>query len=164
MLRAYLLAAALLALFAEGAEIKCEAITSPIPTGLVTKRLSAKELLRWKAIEQVVFAEDASLQPLHPTLRRLWEWIETSGHTVYVEFSPTSNTTSCTAGHFLIEQFDPSGERHIAVIKLNLTNINYAYVGPETRRPNGFIPFLGLNRKNVMPRCWGMNSPTPFTF
>jgi hypothetical protein len=138
---------ALLILLAEGREARCEASPLPIPaTGLITKRLSAKELERWKEIEQVVFAEDANLQPLHPTLRGLWEWIETSGHIVYVEIARTSIVSTCTAGHFLIEQFDPSGESHIAVIKLNLTNINQAYVGPETRRFNGFIPFLGLDK------------------
>jgi hypothetical protein len=138
---------ALLIFLTEGHKAKCEAAPSPIPTtGLITKRLSAKELERWKEIEQVVFAEDANFQPLHPTLRGLWEWIETSGHTVYVEIARTSIVSSCTAGHFLIEQFDPSGESHIAVIKLNLININQAYVGPETRRSNGFIPFLGLDK------------------
>lgn len=137
-----------LILLAEGCNANCEAKpSSASSTGLITKRLSAKQLERWKEIEQIVFAEDPNLQPLHPTLRGLWEWIETSGHTVYVEVSRTSGSTSCTAGHFLIEQFDPSGESHIAVIKLNLTNINDAYVGPETMRSNGFIPFLGLDRK-----------------
>lgn len=150
MLRVRLWAAVqmvLLIFLADGRETSCEAILSPVLTGIVTTRLSAKELERWKEIERIVFAEDANLQSLHPTLRGLWEWIETSGHTVYVEITRTTNAASCTAGHFLIEQFDPSGERHIAVIKLNLTNINYAPVGPETRRPNGFIPFLGLDRE-----------------
>jgi hypothetical protein len=39
------------------------------------------------------------------------------------------------------------GEHHIAVIKLNLDSINQAYVGAETIRANGFIPFLGLGRE-----------------
>ncbi len=138
--------AGLLMPFADAREIKRETFP-PSRTGLFANRLSDKELERWREIERVVFAEDANHQPLHPTLRGLWEWIETSGHTVYVEFERGGNSTSCTAGHFLIEHLDRSGEHHIAAIKLSLTNINDAYVGPETRRANGFIPFLGLNKE-----------------
>lgn len=116
-------------------------------TGFLTRRLSTEELEKWKAIEQVVFAENNEQQPLHPTLRNLWQWIETSGHTVYVEIIKLRGVTSCTAGLFLIERFDPLGEHHIAVIKLNLDSINQAYVGAETSRANGFIPFLGLDRE-----------------
>src|SRR5262245_36442884 len=50
--------------------------------GIVTTRLSEKNLSRWKEIEQIVFAETADRQPLHPTLRGMWEWLETSGHTI----------------------------------------------------------------------------------
>lgn len=128
-----------------------EVSTAPLfevrPSGLLTTRLSEKELEKWAAIERIVFAEDSNQQSLHPTLRSLWEWIETSGHTVYVEFVQTGKVSTCTAGLFLVEQFDPRGERHIAVIKLNLANINQAYVGPGTRRQNGFVPFLGLERE-----------------
>ncbi|MEK7834254.1 MAG: hypothetical protein AAB401_24410, partial [Acidobacteriota bacterium] len=99
------------------------------------------------AVEQIVFAEDDEQQPSHPTLRNLWQWIETSGHTVYIEIIRTRGVANCTAGLFLIERFDPLGEHHIAVIKLNLDNINQAYVGSETGKANGFIPFLGLERE-----------------
>jgi hypothetical protein len=117
-----------------------------VSSGLITTRLSAKELDRWKAIERVVFAEDLNGQPLHPTLRHLWEWVETSGHAVFVEIIRSTRTPTCTAGSFIIERFDPKGERHVAVIKLNLSNIDQAYVGPDTARDNGFIPFEGLEK------------------
>ncbi|MBP6822196.1 MAG: hypothetical protein KA368_11680 [Acidobacteria bacterium] len=117
------------------------------PTGFVTDRLSDGELGKWKAIEQIVFAEGNEQQPLHPTLRNLWQWIETSGHTVYIEIIRTREVSNCIAGLFLIERFDPLGEHHISVIKLNLENINQAYVGAETSRANGFIPFLGLEKE-----------------
>jgi len=117
-----------------------------VSSGLITTRLSTKELDRWKAIERVVFAEDLTGQPLHPTLRYLWEWIETSGHAVFVEIIRSTRTPTCTAGSFIIERFDPKGERHVAVIRLNLSNIDQAYVGPDTARDNGFIPFDGLEK------------------
>lgn len=116
-------------------------------TGLVTSRLSTREFVKWREIERIVFAEDEDLQPLHPTLRNLWQWIETSGHTVYVEIIQLRGPATCTAGHFQIERFDPVGEHHIAVIKLNISSINQAYVGARTKRNNGFIPFLGLDKQ-----------------
>ncbi|MEP7339771.1 MAG: hypothetical protein ABI977_18680 [Acidobacteriota bacterium] len=129
-------------------EAKCEVTSSTGQrTGLITTRLSARELEKWKAIEQIVFSEDENHQPLHPTLSGMWEWVETSGHAVYVEFFRLDNASTCTAGHFMIEQFDPIGERHIAVIRLSLTNINQAYVGRDTKRGDGLIPFLGLERE-----------------
>lgn len=154
MLRCQLMMAAQILLvitFAEAHNLKCQIIPSfPSPTqstGLLTDRLSSKELEKWKIIERIVFAEDANFQPLHPTLVNLWEWVATSGHVVYVEFASPGNASSCMAGHFVIERFDPLGEKHVAVIRLNLSNINQAYIGPDTRRPNGFIPFLGLDRE-----------------
>ncbi len=117
------------------------------PSGLITTRLSPKEIERWKAIERLVFAEDINRQPLHPTLRNLWEWVETSGHSVFVEVIRSTRTSTCTAGSFFIARFDPKGERHIALIRLNLSNIDQAYVGPDTARANGFIPFEGLTRE-----------------
>jgi len=152
MLRSHCLTVAqvlLLIFLAITSATKCEAGPYPAQkSGLITSRLSPKELEKWKAIEQVIFAEDANHQPLHPTLIALWEWVETSGHAVYVEFSSPGKASTCTAGHFLIEQFDPSGERHIALIRLNLMNIDQAYVGPSTKRADGLVPFLGLDRED----------------
>jgi len=140
--------ALLLVFLASMSEAKYEVISSTGQrTGLITTRLSARELEKWKAIEQIVFSEDANHQPLYPTLSGLWEWVETSGHTVYVEFFRSDNASTCTAGHFVIEKFDPMGERHIAVIRLSLANINLAYVGRDTKRADGLIPFLGLERE-----------------
>ena len=116
-------------------------------SGLITSRLSRKELERWKEIERIVFSEDADRRPIHPTLRNLWELVETSGHAVFVEIARSTKTSSCTAGSFAIERFDPNGEKHIAVIRLNLSSIDRAYVGPSAARDNGFIPFQGLSKK-----------------
>ena len=116
-------------------------------SGLITSRLSLKELERWNAIERLVFTEDSNRQPLHPTLRNLWEWVETSGHAVFVEIAHSTRTSTCTAGSFVIERFDPKGERQIAVIRLNLSNIDQAYIGHNAARDNGFIPFEGLSKE-----------------
>src|SRR5262245_19616039 len=116
-------------------------------SGLITSRLALKELERWNTIERIAFAEDARRQPLHPTLRNLWQWIETSGHAVFVEVMRSTRASTCTAGSFVIERFDTKGEKHIAVIKLYLASIDQAFVGPESARENGFIPFDGLSKE-----------------
>jgi hypothetical protein len=112
-----------------------------LPTGLRTERLTAKEKLRWNTIENLVFAQSQDGQWLHPTLINLWQWIETSGHAVYIEFNSSGNVLTSTAGQFRIERLDPRGERHVGVITLNLINIDAAYTGADARRPIGFIPF-----------------------
>ncbi len=137
----------LLTAFAEEQLPRKQSKSPDEPTGLLTNRLNAKELKRWKSIERLVFAEDSERQPLHPTLRWMWEWIDTSGYSVYVEVVRVNRTSTCTAGNFHIERFDPLGERHIAVIKINLPNIDQAYIGPNAARPDGFIPFNDLNKE-----------------
>jgi hypothetical protein len=116
-------------------------------TGLLTERLSAKDLQRWSQIESLVFARTPNGQYLHPTLINLWEWIETSGHAVYVEFVKSVFGLTSTAGQFKIERLDPRGERHVGIIQLNLNNIDMAYVGQDMRRATGFIPFEKLSRE-----------------
>lgn len=124
------------------------ATTKALAIGVITDRLTPKDLQRWNSIERIVFAQNVEGQYLHPTLCGLWQWIETSGHAVYIEFAkPTINITS-TAGHFSIAALDPSGERHEGVIRLNLANIDMAYVGQETWRALGFIPFDQLSRED----------------
>lgn len=116
-------------------------------SGLILSRLSTKELDLLKEMERIVFAEGAGWRPLHPTLRGLWEWVETSSHAVFIQIACSSRTPSSTAGSFAIERFDPKGEKHIAAIKLNLSSIDRAFVGPSSARDNGFIPFQGLSKK-----------------
>jgi|GEM_PF-942387 len=116
-------------------------------SGIVTDRLSAKGLQRWKAIEQLIFAEDANGQLLHPTLKALWEWAETSGHIIYIEIPNQGRISTCTAGSFSLERFDPQGKKHVAVVRLHLSNIDQAYIGPSTARADGFIPFEALTRE-----------------
>jgi hypothetical protein len=118
-----------------------------LPSGIITTRMSSKDMQRWHAIKRIVFAEDARGQPIHPILRDLWEKIENSGHAVYIEMRSPSFRISTTAGSFRIERFDPQGIRHVSVIMLNPATIDQSYVGPNSDRPNGFIPFLGLSKE-----------------
>jgi hypothetical protein len=118
-----------------------------LPSGIITTRISSKDMQRWHAIKRIVFAEDARGQPIHPILRDLWEKIENSGHAVYIEMRSPSFRISNTAGSFRIDRFDPQGIRHVAVIMLNPATIDLSYVGPDAARLNGFIPFLGLNKE-----------------
>jgi hypothetical protein len=118
-----------------------------LPSGIITTRLSSKDMQRWHAIKRIVFAEDARGQPIHPILRDLWGKIESSGHAVYIEMRSPSIRISTTAGSFRIERFDPQGIRHVAVIMLNPAIIDLSYIGRDAARPNGFIPFLGLNKE-----------------
>ena len=74
-------------------------------SGLITSRLSLKELDRWKTIERIAFAEDARRQPLHPTLRNLWQWIETSGHAVFVEINRSTRDFKLHRGKFRYRAF-----------------------------------------------------------
>ena len=85
---------------------------------------------------------DAEGRFLHPVLHNLWECVEASGHTIYLEIS--ENTLSSSAGRFRLEKFDPTGQHHIAVIELRPRAIDQAIVGPYAQRPDGLIPFEGL--------------------
>jgi len=118
-----------------------------LASNIITGRLTSKDLRRWNAIERIVFAEDIEGQPLHPTLRGLWEQLERSGHTVYIEMGNTGRAISNTAGVFHIERLDPEGIRHVAVIKIYPGTIDRAYVGPSVARSEGFIPFQGLSKE-----------------
>jgi hypothetical protein len=115
-------------------------------TGILTDRLTRKQLEKWKNITQVALAENLDGKPLYPTLHHLWDWLNLSGHAVYIELPERSGMTSGTAGSIRIEHFDPEGVRHVAIIRLYLNVIDLAYDGPSAARENGFIPFTGLGR------------------
>src|SRR5215468_678513 len=115
-------------------------------TNIITDRLTAKDLRRWEAIKRIVFAEDIEGQPLHPTLRGLWDKLQRSGHVIYIEMRGMGRAISNTAGLFHIERFDPDGLRHVAVIRLYPEIIDRAYVGPAAGA-EGFIPFQGLSKE-----------------
>jgi len=112
--------------------------------GILTERLSPGQLELWRKIERIVFAVDVKRQVLHPVLHALWERVEMSGHTIYLEIR--ENLLSNIAGLCRLEKFDPTGQHHIAVIELNPRAIDRAYVSPDVRRSDGLIPFKGLGK------------------
>jgi hypothetical protein len=119
---------------------------SAATTNIITDRLTGKDLRRWEAIKRIVFAEDIEGQPLHPTLRGLWDKLERSGHIIYIEMRGMGHAISNTAGVFHIERLDPEGMRHVVIIRLYPETIDRAYVRP-TAGAEGFIPFQGLSRE-----------------
>ncbi len=116
-------------------------------TGLITNRLSEKQLKEWKEIERLVFSEDSEGRSLHPILKRLWQWAESSPHAIYIELQYRSTYLGTNAGRFRIEHFDSTGKRHVAVIKLRPSVIDSAVSNETVARSSGFIPFYGLQRK-----------------
>lgn len=113
--------------------------------GILTERLSAKQIEIWRKIERMVFAADAEGRFLHPVLHALWECVEASGHTVHLQMSEIA--ASSNAGVFRLEKFDPTGQHHIAVIELRPRVIDLAIIGPDVQRPDGLVPFEGLVRE-----------------
>lgn len=121
--------------------------TSYKQSGLLTTRLSPKDRGRWKAIEQLVFAQSKTGEPYHPILRELWLWADSSRHSIQIELLDSRTVQSSTAGSFNIERFDPTGQRHVTSLKLYLSNIDQAVTGPQVARLNGFIPFESLRKE-----------------
>jgi hypothetical protein len=117
------------------------------PRGILTDRLSKKDLRTWQQIKRFALAESRQGAAIHPILRSLWDAVNNSRHAVFIELAQSNRYSSCTAGNFRIETFDPNGLRHTAVIWLNLANIDQAYVGPSTAHTNGFVPFSDLSRE-----------------
>ena len=117
-----------------------------LPFGILTERLSPRDLRKWRAIERQVLLETGSGAPLYPVLRGLWDKVNNSGHAVFIEIAQATRLSSCTAGNFRIETLDPTGKRHVGVIWLNLENIDQAFVGPSSANSSGFIPFVDLTR------------------
>jgi len=115
----------------------------PPATGLRTDRLSAAQLRRWKAIVDIVRAEDRHHRPLHPTLRGLFDAIEGGPHTVFIEMPKRA---SYIAGSFEVTRIDPDGRAHEGILILNLRAIDQASTDPWAARADGFIPFKGLTR------------------
>jgi hypothetical protein len=119
-------------------------ISGDIASGILLDRLSLKQQQTWQTIKQIIYSKDADGILLHPTLRSLFEQLETSKHSIYLEFY--NLRSGCTAGTFAIERLDPEGDRHVAVIRLYLRTIEHA-ASPE--RPNltgDFVPLAGLKK------------------
>lgn len=121
--------------------------TDRVASGIRTDRLSAKQLRVWEAIERIVFLKDPSGRFIHPKLQSLRQWVESSGHVVYVEFPGLRENLEHHAGRFVIERFDPEGKTHTAVIRLCLPIIEGAAIERRIGSTDGFVPFEGLGRE-----------------
>ena len=112
-------------------------------TGLRTDRLSARQRRRWRAIVDIVRAEDRQHRPLHPTLLALFDAVDAGPHTVFIEMV---DAKSYVAGRFRVTSVDVEGRAHQAVLILNLRAIDKASTDRVAARADGFIPFKGLTR------------------
>jgi hypothetical protein len=113
--------------------------------GFRTDRLSSRQLRTWRKIEGIVFARDAAGQHLHPTLERLWRQAESSGIPIFIELRPSTGTDR--AGRVVVEGAGPDRDSRALAIHLHTSTIDRADTSKWARRPDGFIPFQGLNRE-----------------
>src|SRR5205823_4274273 len=98
--------------------------TVEIPPGIRTDSLSPRQLRVWRAIEAIVFAKDGPGRISHPKLHSLWQWVETSGHVIYVQLVEPRDRWDHEAGKFKVEKFDSDGQKHQAAIRLCLPVID----------------------------------------
>ena len=119
---------------------------SDLASGVLLDRLSARHHKTWHAIRKVIYAEDADGKPLHPKLKGLFEQLQTSDHSVYLEFDDSLAGCRCVAGKFSIERVNPEGSRNVAVIKLYLRIIERASAPARANLKDGFAPLAGLNK------------------
>jgi hypothetical protein len=119
---------------------------SDLASGVLLDRLSARHHKTWHAIRKVIYAGDADGKPLHPMLTSLLEQLQTSNHSVYLEFDDSRAGCRCTAGEFSIERVDPEGSRNVAVIKLYLRIIEQAPAPARANPKHVFAPLAGLNK------------------
>lgn len=111
-----------------------------------TDRLSGKAIERWRAIVSAVDATDRAGRPLHPVLRGLWDAVDASGRTVYVELPEPKGRRPYIVGRFAITKVDPEGRALEGVLVMNLAAVDHAASGPGAARRNGFVPFAGLGK------------------
>jgi len=135
--------------------IKQDDAGSDLASGVLLDRLSARHHKTWHAIRKVIYAEDADGKPLHPMLKALLEQLQTSDHSVYLEFDDSLAGCRCTAGKFSIERVDLEGSRNVAVIKLYLRIIDHASAPSRANLKDGFAPLAGLNKLDRYAEVFG---------
>jgi hypothetical protein len=134
--------------------IKQDDARSDFASGILLDRLSARHHKTWHAIRQVIYAEGADGKPLHPILQALFEQLQRSHHSIYLEFDDSPGCR-CIGGRFSIERVDPEGLRNVAVIKLYLRNIGHALVPTGANLRDGFAPLAGLNKLDRYVEVFG---------
>jgi hypothetical protein len=112
--------------------------------GFRTERLTPKQIRIWREIEKIAQARDKAGRPLHPRLHSLWERIQSSGHTAFIEMVERQAPT-CAGGKTIMENAESDGNCKTVVIWLNLWAMN-ALINPTVRRSDGLIPFYRLDK------------------
>ena len=135
--------------------IKQDDAGSDVASGILLDRLSSKHCKTWDKIRQVIYAEDAAGKSLHPFLKALFEQLQNSDHSVYLEFEESRAFGRSIAGKFSIERLDPEGSRNVGVIKLYLRNIEHATVPNQANLKDGFAPLAGLNKLDRYVEVFG---------
>jgi len=114
-------------------------------SGFRTDRLTPKQRRIWGEIEKIVLATDKTGRPEHSMLYSLWQRVQSSGYTVFIEMSGRWVTTG-VGGKTTLEETNSNGSRRAVVIWLHLWTIDNAIVDPRAQRSDGLIPCYGLGK------------------
>ena len=120
---------------------------SGVEAAIRTDRLSGKRLEAWSSIVAIVKATDDAGRPLYPALRAVWDAVDASACTVFVELPDPRTRRLYILGRFAVTKVDADGKAVEGVLVMNLPAIDRAASGPGSARPNGFVPFAGLGKK-----------------
>ncbi len=133
-----------------------------------TDRLSGKSLEAWNSIVAIVKATDEAGRSLYPALRAVWDAVDASQCTVFVELPDPHSRRSYILGRFAVTRVDADGKAIEGVLVMNLPAIDRAASGPGSARPNGFVAFAGLGKKQryaevlgheLAHAAWGLADP-----
>lgn len=106
-------------------------------------QLSRVQRRLWHRIVEILVARGRGDRILHPTLHHLWDAVNATGHTLWIEMP---GPMACYTSQFEVTRVDPDGRAHHAAVRLNIRAIDAASVGREAARADGFIPFKGLDK------------------
>ena len=120
---------------------------SGVEAGIRTDRLSGKGPQAWNSVVAIVKATDGAGRPLYPRLRAVWDAVDASGCAVFVELPDPRGRRPYILGRFAVTKVDSEGKAVEGILLMNLAAIDRAASNPDSARPNGFVPFSGLGKK-----------------
>ncbi len=115
-------------------------------SGILTDRLSRRQLRTWRLIQSVVLARDTSGRPIHLALYNLWHRVQEGGCTIKIEFIDSGRAKINLAGQFLIDVASSGRGVLSGVIQLNLGVIDRGSTGNRIRDSGQRVGFKGLSR------------------
>ncbi len=126
-----------------------EAVSSSLTgvrSGIVTDRLDRKQRKIWKAMDQIVFAQDDSGRPLHPLLHELFTWAASGDFAIYIEMPRPQSVSPYKAAECMLEKRSwSSGSQPTFVIRLYIGVIDQARIERVAGESVEFVPFAGLS-------------------